>query len=149
MVLTNQRIDDEGGPNMTAMVAVQSQSWWRLNLFAVIFDLDQACLQSYMLHHDWVCTLIKTQPQLTCALFVIKTIQIEKTIKSCPNCRCDISWERCVRNLAAEKAVGELPTQCLYCLEEYFTHLLYSDVLYICWWRHDDIMMTSHTRKSV
>lgn len=44
-----------------------------------------------------------------------------KTHKSCPNCRCDISWERCVRNLAAEKAVGELPTQCLYCLEEYFT----------------------------
>ena len=47
-----------------------------------------------------------------------------KTHKSCPNCRCDISWERCVRNLAAEKAVGELPTQCLYCLEEYFTQLL-------------------------
>ena len=65
-----------------------------------------------------------------------------KTHKSCPNCRCDISWERCVRNLAAEKAVGELPTQCLYCLEEYFTQ----------WVIHTkcDVIVTSSTcRESI
>jgi len=34
---------------------------------------------------------------------------------TCPNCRCDIGLDRCVRNLAAEKAIGELPTECTFC----------------------------------
>lgn len=53
----------------------------------------------------------------TCLSHLIADSRLKDEISSCPNCRCEISWDRCVRNLAAEKAVGELPTQCLYCLE--------------------------------
>lgn len=53
----------------------------------------------------------------TCLGHLLADARLKDEVSSCPNCRCDISWDRCVRNLAAEKAVGELPTQCLYCSE--------------------------------
>jgi hypothetical protein len=37
---------------------------------------------------------------------------------SCPSCRTEISSKNASRNLAVEKAVSELPTQCEYCKEE-------------------------------
>ena len=38
---------------------------------------------------------------------------------TCPNCRCDIRETSCVRNLAVEKALSELPTECLFCEQKY------------------------------
>lgn len=60
----------------------------------------------------------------TCLGHLLADARLKDEGASCPNCRCDISWDRCVRNLAAEKAVGELPTQCIYCGEEDELHVL-------------------------
>lgn len=53
----------------------------------------------------------------TCLNHLLADSRLKDDNATCPNCRCDISMERCVRNLAAEKAVGELPTECLYCTQ--------------------------------
>ena len=63
----------------------------------------------------------------TCLGHLLADARLKDEVSSCPNCRCDISWDRCVRNLAAEKAVGELPTQCLYCSEENVYYFSESD----------------------
>lgn len=34
-------------------------------------------------------------------------------------CRCEISKNLCCRNLAVEKAVSELPTECTFCLKQF------------------------------
>lgn len=34
-------------------------------------------------------------------------------------CRCEISKNLCCRNLAVEKAVSELPTDCTFCLKQF------------------------------
>lgn len=38
---------------------------------------------------------------------------------SCPSCRTEISSKNSSRNLAVEKAVSELPTNCQFCKEEF------------------------------
>jgi len=53
----------------------------------------------------------------TCLNHLLADSRLKDENATCPNCRCDISLDRCVRNLAAEKAVGELPTECVFCSE--------------------------------
>nr|XP_031295793.1 cysteine and histidine-rich protein 1 isoform X3 [Camelus dromedarius] len=43
---------------------------------------------------------------------------------TCPNCRCEISKSLCCRNLAVEKAVSELPSECGFCLCQFPRSLL-------------------------
>ncbi|XP_059021424.1 zinc finger TRAF-type-containing protein 1 isoform X2 [Mustela lutreola] len=43
---------------------------------------------------------------------------------TCPNCRCEISKSLCCRNLAVEKAVSELPSECGFCLRQFPRSLL-------------------------
>ena len=53
----------------------------------------------------------------TCLNHLLADSRLKDENPTCPNCRCEISMDRCVRNLAAEKAVGELPTECVFCSE--------------------------------
>lgn len=43
---------------------------------------------------------------------------------TCPNCRVEISKTTATRNLAVEKAVSELPSECQFCSEEFPTRSL-------------------------
>lgn len=43
---------------------------------------------------------------------------------TCPNCRVEISKTSATRNLAVEKAVSELPSECQFCSEEFPTRSL-------------------------
>lgn len=41
--------------------------------------------------------------------------RLKNEMPTCPNCRIEITESLCIRNLAVEKAVLELPTKCKFC----------------------------------
>jgi hypothetical protein len=41
--------------------------------------------------------------------------RLKDEVALCPTCRCEISKPTCIRNLAVEKAVSELPASCQFC----------------------------------
>ena len=41
--------------------------------------------------------------------------RLKNEMPTCPNCRIEITESLCMRNLAVEKAVSELPTKCKFC----------------------------------
>lgn len=51
-----------------------------------------------------------------CHAHLIADSRLRDENATCPNCRCDIRENSCVRNLAVEKALSELPTDCIFCL---------------------------------
>lgn len=53
-----------------------------------------------------------------CLTHLLADARLKDETASCPNCRCEISKTQCSRNLAVEKAVCELPTECQYCNKE-------------------------------
>ncbi|KAG1661121.1 Cysteine and histidine-rich protein 1 [Nymphon striatum] len=53
-----------------------------------------------------------------CFTHLLADARLKDETASCPNCRCEISKNQCSRNLAVEKAVCELPTDCQYCSKE-------------------------------
>ncbi|XP_076111201.1 zinc finger TRAF-type-containing protein 1-like [Mytilus galloprovincialis] len=72
---------------------------------AVCLDLPKTCYQC-------------TNGHLMCAgcfNHVLADSRLKDETATCPNCRCEISKNLCSRNLAVEKAVSELPTECQYC----------------------------------
>lgn len=50
-----------------------------------------------------------------CLFHLLADFQLKDNEHRCPNCRCKISLDDCVRNLAVEKAVQELPGTCRFC----------------------------------
>lgn len=51
----------------------------------------------------------------TCLNHLLADARLKEESPNCPNCRCEIGLDSCMRNLAAEKAVGEIPTECSWC----------------------------------
>lgn len=54
-----------------------------------------------------------------CHAHLIADSRLRDENATCPNCRCDIRETSCVRNLAVEKALSELPTDCVFCRGRY------------------------------
>ncbi|XP_062343055.1 zinc finger TRAF-type-containing protein 1 isoform X1 [Osmerus eperlanus] len=54
-----------------------------------------------------------------CFIHLLADSRLKEEQATCPNCRCEISKSLCCRNLAVEKAVSELPTDCTFCLKQF------------------------------
>lgn len=54
-----------------------------------------------------------------CFTHLLADARLRDEQATCPNCRVEISKTLAARNLAVEKAVAELPTECLYCQKEF------------------------------
>ncbi|XP_062384822.1 zinc finger TRAF-type-containing protein 1 isoform X1 [Sardina pilchardus] len=54
-----------------------------------------------------------------CFIHLLADARLKEEQATCPNCRCEISKSLCCRNLAVEKAVSELPTDCSFCLKQF------------------------------
>ncbi|KAF3833834.1 hypothetical protein F7725_025038, partial [Dissostichus mawsoni] len=54
-----------------------------------------------------------------CFIHLLADSRLKEEQATCPNCRCEISKNLCCRNLAVEKAVSELPTECAYCTKQF------------------------------
>ncbi|XP_074594570.1 zinc finger TRAF-type-containing protein 1-B [Brevipalpus obovatus] len=52
---------------------------------------------------------------LPCFNHLLADSRLRDETATCPNCRCLINNEECIRNLAVEKAIQELPVKCTYC----------------------------------
>uniref|UniRef100_A0A8C0H3Y4 Cysteine and histidine rich 1 n=2 Tax=Chelonoidis abingdonii TaxID=106734 RepID=A0A8C0H3Y4_CHEAB len=80
----------------------------------------------------WVSTVIGlpllcTNGHLMCAgcfIHLLADARLKEEQATCPNCRCEISKSLCCRNLAVEKAVSELPSECGFCMRQFPRSLL-------------------------
>lgn len=54
-----------------------------------------------------------------CFTHVLADARLRDEMATCPNCRVEISKTSASRNLAVEKAVSELPSECQYCSKEF------------------------------
>lgn len=54
-----------------------------------------------------------------CFTHVLADARLRDETATCPNCRVEISKTSASRNLAVEKAVSELPSECQYCSKEF------------------------------
>lgn len=54
-----------------------------------------------------------------CFTHVLADARLRDEMATCPNCRIEISKSSASRNLAVEKAVSELPSECQYCNKEF------------------------------
>ncbi|XP_074646114.1 zinc finger TRAF-type-containing protein 1-like isoform X2 [Tubulanus polymorphus] len=59
-----------------------------------------------------------------CFAHLLADARLNDETSTCPNCRCEISKNLCSRNLAAEKAVSELPAECRFCSDQLPRHML-------------------------
>lgn len=55
---------------------------------------------------------------VSCLNHLLADSRIKDEDATCPQCRCEISRTQCIRNLAVEKAVSELPAACGFCLKQ-------------------------------
>ena len=51
----------------------------------------------------------------SCLNHLLADGRLKNEMPTCPNCRIEITESLCMRNLAVEKAVSELPTKCKFC----------------------------------
>uniref|UniRef100_A0A3Q2XH20 Zinc finger TRAF-type containing 1 n=1 Tax=Hippocampus comes TaxID=109280 RepID=A0A3Q2XH20_HIPCM len=73
-------------------------------------------------HLGKLAPLTCTNGHLMCAgcfIHLLADSRLKEEQATCPNCRCEISKNLCCRNLAVEKAVSELPTECTFCLKQF------------------------------
>ena len=54
-----------------------------------------------------------------CFTHLLADARLRDEMATCPNCRVEISKSSASRNLAVEKAVSELPSECQYCSKEF------------------------------
>ncbi|XP_050195062.1 cysteine and histidine-rich protein 1-B-like [Myiozetetes cayanensis] len=59
-----------------------------------------------------------------CFIHLLADARLKEEQATCPNCRCEISKSLCCRNLAVEKAVSELPSECGFCAQQFPRSLL-------------------------
>lgn len=52
-------------------------------------------------------------------IFFLLRCRLRDQVPTCPNCRVEISKSTASRNLAVEKAVSELPSECQFCNKEF------------------------------
>ncbi|XP_071409836.1 zinc finger TRAF-type-containing protein 1 [Pithys albifrons albifrons] len=60
----------------------------------------------------------------SCFIHLLADARLKEEQATCPNCRCEISKSLCCRNLAVEKAVSELPSECSFCTRQFPRSLL-------------------------
>lgn len=87
----------------------------------IVFGVKTLCENVSAL---WRCVLSFqcTNGHLMCAgcfIHLLADARLKEEQATCPNCRCEISKSLCCRNLAVEKAVSELPSECSYCLKQF------------------------------
>ncbi|KAE9545370.1 hypothetical protein AGLY_000913 [Aphis glycines] len=54
-----------------------------------------------------------------CFAHLLADARLRDEMATCPNCRVDIAKNTATRNLAVEKAVSELPSECQFCAKEF------------------------------
>ena len=54
----------------------------------------------------------------SCLAHLLADARLKDETATCPNCRCEISKTLCIRNLAVEKAISELPSECRFCSQQ-------------------------------
>uniref|UniRef100_A0A8B9UH09 TRAF-type domain-containing protein n=2 Tax=Anas TaxID=8835 RepID=A0A8B9UH09_9AVES len=59
-----------------------------------------------------------------CFIHLLADARLKEEQATWPNCRCEISKSLCCRNLAVEKAVSELPSECGFCAQQFPRSLL-------------------------
>lgn len=85
---------------------------------------EERATQTWSPVGDWrlpAMVLQCTNGHLMCAgcfTHLLADARLRDETATCPNCRTVISRELCSRNLAVEKAVCELPTECQFCSSE-------------------------------
>ncbi|XP_071957575.1 zinc finger TRAF-type-containing protein 1-B-like [Antedon mediterranea] len=67
-----------------------------------------------------------------CFTHLLADARLKDETASCPNCRCEINKNLCSRNLAVEKAIGELPTDCQYCMRSIPKNMLERHEKHLC-----------------
>ena len=60
----------------------------------------------------------------SCLMHLLADGRLKDEAATCPTCRCEISKTGCIRNLAVEKAISELPSACQYCSKAMPRHSL-------------------------
>lgn len=89
---------------------------------AVCLDLPQTCYQCCNGH--LMCA--------SCFNHLLADARIRDESATCPNCRCEINKNNCVRNLAVEKAASEMPTDCHLCSQRLPRHQLSNHQRHLC-----------------
>ncbi|XP_031625798.1 cysteine and histidine-rich protein 1 homolog [Contarinia nasturtii] len=77
---------------------------------AVCLDLPKTAMYQCQMGH-LMCA--------ACFTHLLADGRLRDQVATCPNCRVEISKSSASRNLAVEKAVSELPSECQYCGKEY------------------------------
>ncbi|CRL02418.1 CLUMA_CG015397, isoform A [Clunio marinus] len=77
---------------------------------AVCLDLPRAAMYQCQLGH-LMCA--------GCFTHLLADGRLRDQVATCPNCRVEISKNNASRNLAVEKAVSELPSECQFCSQEF------------------------------
>ncbi|XP_033103839.1 cysteine and histidine-rich protein 1-like [Anneissia japonica] len=67
-----------------------------------------------------------------CFTHLLADARLKDETATCPNCRCEINKNLCSRNLAVEKAISELPSECQYCLRSLPRNMLERHEKYDC-----------------
>uniref|UniRef100_A0A2R8ME91 Zinc finger TRAF-type containing 1 n=1 Tax=Callithrix jacchus TaxID=9483 RepID=A0A2R8ME91_CALJA len=121
----------QGGPGAAAGFLLQVLA--AATMLAPGLSTHEDCLAG-----AWVATVIGlpllafdfhwcTNGHLMCAgcfIHLLADARLKEEQATCPNCRCEISKSLCCRNLAVEKAVSELPSECGFCLCQFPRSLL-------------------------
>ena len=82
---------------------------------------ESVCYFSYELQSNSCLCFQCTNGHLACAgclAHLLADARLKDETPTCPNCRCEISRSNCIRNLAVEKAISELPSACVYCSQQ-------------------------------
>lgn len=59
-----------------------------------------------------------------CITHLLADARLKDESATCPTCRVEFSRQSASRNLAVEKAVSELPTECQFCNQEFARNIL-------------------------
>lgn len=68
----------------------------------------------------------------SCLSHLLADGRLKDESTTCPNCRCEISKPMCIRNLAVEKAISEMPSDCSYCCKQVPRHQLQIHETEVC-----------------
>uniref|UniRef100_U5EYI2 Protein ubiquitination n=1 Tax=Corethrella appendiculata TaxID=1370023 RepID=U5EYI2_9DIPT len=111
--------DDDGEPEIKRRKITNIQKIEKLELrlggilcCAVCLDLPRTVMYQCSLGH-LMCA--------ACFTHLLADGRLRDQNATCPNCRTEISKSNASRNLAVEKAVSELPSECQFCCKEFPT----------------------------
>lgn len=68
----------------------------------------------------------------SCMAHLLADGRLKDETATCPICRCEINRNVCIRNLAVEKAISELPSECQFCQEMFPRNSLDHHELNLC-----------------